>query len=234
MPDQKLLQRISKLQAMADRGTRTEAVVAAGKISSLLLKHNLSLADLENIQRQTMTETDLEVGHEQWTGPLAAAVARAHLSGVIASIEPEKPTIFRFIGREDNVAVAIRIFEWLHERVLWLSALALSEQRDAGDWYVFIDPGGWHRAWQCGMVDGIIEAFHRARTDLTESESLALVPIDQEVHDHIAQQYPDAKPPTIKDEIDAAAYRAGFAEGIRTPLETQIEDDDAEALATGY
>jgi hypothetical protein len=232
---EKLLAKISKLQAMADRGTRQEAQIAAGKISSLLLKHNLTLSDLASFQTATLSEVDLEVGSHRWEQHLAAAVARAHLCGAIASIEEGQPTVFRFIGRQDNVAVAIQVFHWLDELVLKMSNDALVGMRDhRADWYVFIDPVGWKFAYQCGMVDGITEAFRRARAALDPHEETALVPLDKEVEDHIRDNYAEARAPTIRDEMDARAYRAGYTAGLLVPTETQIDERDPDdALTAG-
>ena len=224
-------EKISNLQDLANRaGTRAEAEVAAGKISVLLLRHNLTLADIATYQKAALTERDITVQSVDWQGTLAATVARAHLCAAIGSVQEGLPTIFRFIGREDNVSVAVKIYEWLQERIFTVTETALTAAQAENDWYAFLDPLGWRQGFQYGMVDGINEAYARSRRELSFSESMALVPFMGEVEEHLEKTYPDLTRAPIADEIDARAYRAGFKAGLATPTTTQLEDADERAL----
>lgn len=183
-------------------------------------------------QVETLTERDIEVPTADWQGVLAATVARAHLCAAIGSVEEGKPTIFRFIGREDNVTVCVRIYEWLQERIFVVTEKALDAAQDQQDWYAFLDPLGWRQGFQYGMVDGINEAYRRSRATLSFSESQALVPFMGEVEEHLEKTYPQLERAPLAEEIDARAYRAGYAEGVRTPTDTQIESDDERQLSS--
>jgi hypothetical protein len=83
------------------------------------------------------------------------------------------------------------------------------------------------------MVDGITEAYRRARASLTPSEETALVVVNKEVEDHIRDNYAEARPPNERDEMDARAYRAGYSAGLLVPTEVQLERDEDDALTAG-
>lgn len=228
-----LMEKIAALQQLADRaGTRAEAEVAAAKISTLLLRHNLTLADIAGYQQQTLAERDVSTPPgTDWEGVLAAAVAKAHLCQAIGAFTLGEPGLIRFIGREQNVTVAVQIYEWLRRRVDETCNREMQRTLDGGDWYIVLDPLEWRKAFRYGMVDGIIEAYRGARAESSSAELTMAMVLRDEVLDYIGQAYADLAPPTLAQEIDGRAYRAGYAAGVDTPTSTQIEVSDERALS---
>lgn len=104
-PDEKIIEKIRKLLALATSSNEHEAALAAAKAQDLLFRHNLEMSQIE---RAGMTRPDpyttiyeQNITRAEWKIDLANSVARANLCKIILS----RGTIV-WMGKESNLEVA--------------------------------------------------------------------------------------------------------------------------------
>ena len=112
MVDQNLLEKISKLLALASSPNEHEAALAAEKAAELLAKHNLSVADLgqdkdEDITKSIVDKTGRYVTWKMW---ILAGIANANGCQAMRSTYSGE---MRVVGTETNIAVSKSLYEYL-------------------------------------------------------------------------------------------------------------------------
>lgn len=139
---QKMLDLVDALLNMtvANGCTEAEASNAAGRASAMLMKHGMSMQDI-NLTRQVKT-IEATVSHDfcdlaevhknswYWQGTLAATIAKTCGCSVVLSGKDERGqfTRLRFIGRPANIQVCVKLFDWL---VLQFTVLAYENRDEA-------------------------------------------------------------------------------------------------------
>lgn len=195
------LAKIEKIRALAERGgTQAEAEVAAAKMNQLLLKHNLTLMDVEEFATRTNQAVKDEwfemPGSLLWKSDLLFTVAWSNLCKAVrwGGSRGRKPRM-HVIGHAHNLVVVREMYEWLFAEASRLSRQELkAAKRDASYFGLPVADSAWKTAFCVGFVRGINEAFTRVRRELkaeTAAEQWAIVPeIEQEVEDRLAILYP--------------------------------------------
>lgn len=132
-----LVKKLLRLAAQGSGATEAEAAAALDKANNLLLKANLSLADVElgaAATAQGVTREELKTGHddivitnEDWKIDLLRAVARANLCKVIthrgrdlgraAKWKTWAETSASVVGLPANRTVVIELFQWLINQI---------------------------------------------------------------------------------------------------------------------
>ncbi|NEQ35030.1 MAG: DUF2786 domain-containing protein [Okeania sp. SIO3I5] len=112
MVDQNLLEKISKLLALANSPNEHEAALAAEKAAELLAQHNLSVADLgqdkdEDITKGIVDKTGRYVTWKMW---ILAGIANANGCQAMRSTYNGE---MRVVGTEANITVSKSLYEYL-------------------------------------------------------------------------------------------------------------------------
>jgi hypothetical protein len=225
-----ILDRIAKLQSLASRpGTPEEAEAAAAKVQTLLLRHNLTLADVESHAAGLgeIAMTELPAQDSIWRAKLLGVVATAHLCRAVRSGTDGRPEKFTILGHPHNLRVVQSVYPWLAELVPDMTLAAMMEhQTDAKTIGVEV----WLHSFRLGMIDGIRQAYDAARAAV--NDETALVPIDTAVDAAVKEVFPDAQPHRFGGEADSSAYREGLKAGRAVNTERQLQRDAARRLPT--
>ncbi len=162
MPEAKtrenVITKIQKLLALATSSNEHEAAAAMGKAQELLLKHNLSMAEIEPIGGGSpvgMQEVPVHTrATNKWLYILAGGIARTNFSQtLIGNTRPEdgnKRTARRivFIGREENATVCCELLAWI---VPQAESWGRREKRRSGN------NSGHRNSYMVGLAEGIAQ-----------------------------------------------------------------------------
>jgi hypothetical protein len=216
---------IKKLQESG--ATEGERAAAAGKLSSFLIKHNMSMAEVwDDDERDNRLKSGLIDlgGDEDWREFLAVTVAEGCLCRAVRRTH-NSPTLF-FVGLPHNIIVAKHIFEWLRDdivqeaRIKW-DDVPKYQAFSSSVRYWSERERDFHESFTFGVVTGLQTAFARAR-EATRREAekkspgtWGLVPIiEKEVDDFLKTMYPDMSQEESRKEIwDTEAYYEGIQFG---------------------
>ncbi len=155
MVDNNITEKIAKLLAMAEHpnSNQNEAAVALEKAQELLLKNNLSRAEISNGESRTPEGIGkLTITEDQgytWKRSLADVLASANLCKVIGSPSDKAWNIF---GSYNNVLAVIEMYNWI---TLQLTFMANRDFRE------YKNDEGTERGqtWKLGYYQGAIKAI---------------------------------------------------------------------------
>lgn len=231
----KLLRLIKDLQALSE-GTDSpaEAASAAAKAQSLLLRHNLSVVEVEGLDNASddpLVEHDesLVAGRtriDRWRQMLVHAVAESCLCQWLTS--PARAPGDRrvsFIGRRSNVEVAIYSYRCLERQVLGLGEIEKRRRRDLGI------PVRRHLGH---FFDGVVDTI-RCRLEADRQQFERTVPRgedlvlarDREAERHLRKLYPNVTFSTRRFYVDANAHADGQRAGHSVRLHHALGEDAA-------
>ncbi len=235
-----LLARLARIEALAERaGTLAEAEAAAAALSRLLLRHNLSLAEVgEHRDRAdaggvTAREHRLANG-AAWRHYLLHALAQTHLCRAIRH-KGDRATL---VGHPHNLAVVTDLYRWLSAAIERLAnrTWAARLERRAAELLLAAPPEtqtrfadalaaatrdmpakrAWLTAFRTGAVDGIWRRLLDERRKLeaeTAPDRWALVPLlEREVEVFMGERYARLGSYAVPGG-DRAGYEAGHAAG---------------------
>lgn len=193
---ERVLDKIKKLNAKVEScekiGSREEAEAFAAMVNHLLLKHNLSMSDLEFSKREVEDPiiqrwVDYEAygikskrARIEWSEKLAGIIARAHFCRTM--IRPGSNWVC-FIGHQSNREVAEYLFVTMYR-----SAERMADQAYAVYWRECDHAGdvtqcrGFRASWLTGFIQGLRTRFDQERKTVTAEASVTstvLVRIDQ-------------------------------------------------------
>ena len=112
--------KLTQIRALAERaGTLAEAEVAAAKLTDLLTRYNLTLADLdahaEKAGRRVQSEDlDYQKSANKWHGSLLHVLARAHMCRAVSHPWKNSVTV---VGHAHNLIVVRELYLWLVDEI---------------------------------------------------------------------------------------------------------------------
>ena len=154
--ESKIAEKIQKLLAMAEhpKSNENEAALALERAQELLLRHNLTRADVINDNGTGVPSGIGQLSHKEaegyaWKRDLAAILATANLCRVIGQPSCKSWSIF---GAYDNVRSVMEMYNWI---TLQLSFMANREYRD------YKNDEGTERGqtWKAGFYNGALSAI---------------------------------------------------------------------------
>ncbi|MDJ0556214.1 MAG: DUF2786 domain-containing protein [Microcoleaceae cyanobacterium MO_207.B10] len=112
MVNRSLLEKISKLLALANSPNENEAALAAEKAAELLAKHNLCIADLGEDQDEDITKgiIDKTGRYVTWKMWILAGIASANGCQAMRSTYTGE---MRLVGTETNIMVSKYLYQYL-------------------------------------------------------------------------------------------------------------------------
>ncbi len=123
--DNTIIEKIHKLLSMAEHpnSNEHEAAIALEKAQELLLRHNLTRADVKNDNGSTspvgIGKIDrTELNGYTWKRQLINTLAKANLCKVIGSPSDKAWHLF---GSYDNVRSVLEMYEWVKPQLEWLA-----------------------------------------------------------------------------------------------------------------
>jgi hypothetical protein len=118
----KLLERVRKLLALAgNNANENEAAAAAEKAQALLVEHNLSMLDIDNLAddetKDIGVDNSIITSSNPWRRPLAVQVAKLYFCEYFYSSTRGSKNIHSFVGKKHNIEVAKMMFMYLLEAI---------------------------------------------------------------------------------------------------------------------
>lgn len=183
-----VIDRIQKLLALTESPNEHEAALALQRASDLLLKYNLTRAEVEGrkLSHDGVGERQIEVAGKitDWHRALAVEIADHCFSRCIC-----RHRGFIFVGASDNLEVARSLFTWTLRQLQRISLEAMLEQAGRGK-----RAARWRFNFCLGAVLMIIRRLRSTRK--TQEESDSQVPGLILVHGAAAEKYIEEHIPT--------------------------------------
>lgn len=211
--DDKIVDRIRKLFALATSPNEAEAALAMAKAHEMLKQYNLALADVQGGEKPDVQQVVVERGGKfsGWRADLLDAVARSNYC-CMTWCSMRGSYAMRLFGREANVAVAQETFAYLAETVERLG-------RKAGN-YRGVNADSYRR----GMVQRLSERL-RAMMIQENKECTALVPVASEAHEAAKAAFPKLKTASTGSGSDVFSAARGYRDGDNVSLNRQLKDE---------
>ena len=207
MKDDKLLDRIRKLLAMAgDAGSPNEAAIAMRRARALMDKHQIAEMDLK--QDQSDLGVAKVVYFEQWTGRLALQIARLNDCIADISIGSAGLPIVRFKGYLVDAVTSQEMFPYL-TAVAMRGAEAFRGKKQKDGFFIGFSAGVKQQ------VDLILA--ERQSQVLGDGRALVVVKGDIVRAEFGAQQYGKSR----RTSYDSATYASGVNAGRTASLNRQ-------------
>lgn len=217
--------KIAHIRELATRGgTRHEAEVAASKMASLLLKHNLTMADIDTHARETgraVTKDSVTTGRIGWKQMLLYIISKAHMCECI-NLGNGTMTV---VGHEHNLIVARDTFTWLSDIVPDMAETARIVAAGKGDFRTVTDKTKWLNDYKNGFCTGVDDVYRQMRATVrreTSDEQWAIVPVmEQEVAAYYKELFPRTRQSSKKVRLNDA-YGSGVRDGRNINLGGQV------------
>jgi hypothetical protein len=191
--NEKVIDKIRKLHAKAEScdkiGNQEEAEVFAAAVNRLLLKHNLSMSEVEWEKREVDDKiekvwVDFEAvgikakkARQEWSEQLGMIIARAHFCKILIR---HGTNHLCFVGHHSDREVAEYLFVAMYRLAEQMSERAyvkyFYECRAQGD---VSRARGFRSGWLTGFIRGLSTRFENERKIVAPTGSTALVRIDR-------------------------------------------------------
>jgi hypothetical protein len=194
-----ILKKLSDIRARAERGgTLAEAEVAAAMMNKLLLKHNLTLADVERYAEGTkrVVERDkIPSDTAMWKANLMWTVADAHMCKMVRHPGHRygRGAILEVFGHSHNLIVVRETYLWLLDVINRLADEAHERALENWDYEAEESPRAWKNSFRTGATFGVSAAYRAMRAELKAEvgNAWALVPVlEAEVQQAMDLAYP--------------------------------------------
>ncbi len=227
----KIVRIIKELEALsASTNSAAEAANAAAKAQSLLLKHHLSVSDVEDLEEELeplVERKEVLDGKRHiagWKQILLSVVAKACLCEWMTSFASEQgDRTFSFIGRSSNVEIARYTFRVLERQVIELGEKEKLRRRLGGE-----STRKHMKDYLEGIVDSIrgLLAKEQATVSRSNSEVNALI-ISKgiEAADYRQKLYPDVSFGTRTTYYNANSRERGQLAGKSVRLKDALSSD---------
>ena len=216
-----VLDRVRKLLALATSPNVHEAAAAAAAAQALIEQHRIEglIAALADGAADPITdgrEAPLERGRRlrRWKLVLAAGLADANGCVAYTAEDPSRgDTLLLLVGRTADRAAVSTIWDWLVQRLEWLSATEGPGRSRA-----------WHEAFRIGAADVVVDrlaAVAGAEAPHIPPEALVRVSAAREAERAAVMAYAEQHlrlGPGRGLRVDARGYAAGRAAGARVRL----------------
>jgi hypothetical protein len=223
MIDQKLLERIQKVQRLTTSSNINEAAAAATKLQELLFKHNLDLRDIEVPDEEQVGATylnrsyDIKYG-DNWRRGLLAGIARSNFCDTVYL---QGTSIVYVIGEPAIIEVVLSMYEYLSATVIRLSNQGWREEGR----YRSARQAAWKNSFRAGATNVIYQRLEQRKRELTnQTEQTMAMVLDKE--SELLEAFRRVHPSTSMGKgtrnTDASGYRSGVVAGRTIGLEAQV------------
>lgn len=156
--DTKIIERIQKLLALSESSNEHEAKIAMLKAQELLIKHKLSLKEIEDHKDINVIEnrTNVTFTKAKWKGQLADVIAENF--GCYCFFRTHKTHEIVFIGRDEDVTVCIIVLEYAIDCIN--SVVKKLRYEYSKDGY---STKGLENDYALGFIEGLNKAFEKQK-----------------------------------------------------------------------
>lgn len=225
--DEKILDRIRKLLALATSSNEHEAALAAARAQDLLFQHNLTAAQVvgaaaaKEARENSYQQHRWESGRETWRTSLVNALASNNFCQAVYIGKGQVSVI----GKPENAEFVRFMFNYLTVEIDRLSGLARRKRDLAvmfGDDEPIQRPLVWLNNFRVGAVqiigERLREQANRNRRQSSEAEALVVVS-GKELAKRVKQFFPRLQNVKRKFQVDTDGFEAGQQAGRSIGLE---------------
>lgn len=211
-----ILDRAQKLQALAERaGSPEEAANAASKLQAMLLRHNLTMAQVAgNVQEEFKKEGfDLSRenrNHKGWKSTLYYGIAKANFCESCWNPQTSQMSI---VGRKQNIDMVNYLYSYLSLEIMRLAQAASRYESNKAVYF---------RAFCIGAMSSVLKRLQaekeEVRREATQNNALMIVE-DRAVSTEFRRHFPNTRKgtgPSVGNRSGLDAGReAGRGIGLR-------------------
>jgi hypothetical protein len=223
MIDQKLLERIQKVQRLTTSSNINEAAAAATKLQELLFKHNLDLRDIAVPEEEAAGPVYLNREYnikyrDNWRRLLLNGIAQANFCDTVYL---QGTPLMYVIGEPYNIEVVLSMYEYLLKEVTRLSS---REWKREGQ-YRSSRRIAWRNAFHAGasaVIHQRLQQRKRELSDQTEQTRALVLDKEADLREAFQRFHPNTELGRGSHHEDASGYRSGVVAGRNIGLEAQV------------
>lgn len=216
--NEKVLDRIKKLLSLATSDNEHEARMAAEKANEILLRHNISMSQVESSNDDFENNVLEEKSRYSVEDKFANSIITMFFFVKTVSTRRRGKVTINILGDTTNVQIATYTYQFLQRKFkeLWLE---YKRQTNCGC--------SIKQSYYYGLYTGLVHQLESQKTKIVQEDkanSTALILINNAVDRYLADQYPtietgSASRIPIKDE---AAVAAGNSDGKNIRIQRGI------------
>lgn len=236
LPMDAVMKMVSQLKDLSDKATNLhEAQAAAGKLAELMLKHNLTMRDLD----EQSARTGATVKKQQvvmprgadWKWRLLSLIATAHLGRAIRSQGDPlagRPTVVTVFAHAHNLVVIKETYLWLITEINRLCMRDHTWAVQEGDTDALDRKQQWIGDYRYGAIDGLDDTYstlmERFKRDVSGGSAMVLVRTE-DVDKAVRQAFPLLGGAPRAQIRSTGAYEQGRAAGRGINVDRQVRAD---------
>ncbi len=212
---EKVVEKIQKLLALGTSSNPHEAALAAERATAMLLKYNLSLADLD-VEKSPYTWHDTPFEQSSWRRALMYAVAKHNLCDTVITTRRKTLAI---VGKQHNIEVVVYLYTYLAREIDRLAEREYKEYAASFEQATF-DPYNqklgvrkWKTAFREGAVTEIVKRLKESRTEAGNDCKALVVVVDHELAAEVRKRFGCLSKVSHYIRPDAKAYASGQVAG---------------------
>ena len=239
--DQKIIEKLQKLLALAASDTEHEAGLAMSKAEALMREHNLSVADValngSGADVQSEEVTGLTKAVQKWEAQLGSQIAWAFNGKVIRCTSPENAWYLTFIAGRTDLAIIVDLFDRLRDAVKRMSSAYVSRNYFPG---YRIKRHYFLNSYRLGMVQTIQERLARLKENTTPNDTTKntygltgkelMVVKDKAIDQRVSQLFPNTRTVHSRpSRVVTSAYQQGQDDGHNVSLHRSVDGSNGPA-----
>ena len=221
--DDRVVERIRKLLALAQSSNPHEAALAAERATEIAQRHNLDLARIGPVEEERFVQRELDVGGASaWRWLLMSAIARANFCRALRRrIAGRFQSEMFLVGERHNLAVCEFLFAFLAREVDRLADRGWRRARAVyGEW---VEARAWKNDFRRGAVATISTRLaERSERFAAESPAARALVLDKEAALEAAVERLHPSAPTRSVRLRAAGH--AFAQGQHEAGRIELRD----------
>ena len=216
--DTTVLSKIKKLLALSTSSNPNEAALAAARAQELLMKHNLTMSQVETHgQESQYCEAFVNTGSRVWRRMLLVVIARNNFCEMVYDTATSQAIL---IGEAHNQEVVTYLHQYL---IGQLEPMAATAYKLSGS---TIHAKSWLDSFYVGAVESINKRLETQKNEMAAAsnacKSLVVVK-DAELKQALYKFYPNTKIGAAKRIRSSDGLREGREAGRRVALSKAIE-----------
>ncbi len=220
---EKIIDKVRKLLALSTSSNEHEAALAAQRATEMLLKHNLSLADLE-VKKSPYTWHDTPFEQSGWKRSLIYGIAKYNLCDTILSKGGKS---LHIVGKQHNIEVVLYLYAYLGREIDRLADLGYKSTLTNNT------IRRWKTAFREGAVYEVVERLKDAHQGADNGCRALVVVNTKELDEEMRKRFKNARTVSRHIRADAAAYASGQTAGRSIPLHQGVRGGRGDARRIG-
>ena len=233
--DQKIIEKLQKLLALAASDNEHEAGLAMSKAEALMREHNLSVADValngSGAYVQSEEVAGLTKAVQKWEAQLGSQIAWAFNGKAIRCTSPENGWYLTIVAGRTDLAIIVDLFERLRDTVKRMSKQYVSRNYFPGS---RIKKQYFLNSYRFGMVQTIQNRLVKLKDNTAPNDTTKnaygltgkelMVVKDKAVDQRVSQLFPNTR--TVRSgpiRVVPSAYQQGQADGHNVSLHRSID-----------